>query len=77
MAGEAEPNLRSLSELLVQSVCSPHVLHVRWFSTTDSAVPASPDWDILIVGRSIVDALDPATAAKNLVELVHPSERHR
>ncbi|WP_091629153.1 orotidine 5'-phosphate decarboxylase / HUMPS family protein [Amycolatopsis saalfeldensis] len=47
------------------------------FSTTDSAVLASPDWDILIVGRSVVDALDPATAAKNLVELVHLSERHR
>ncbi|WIX85737.1 orotidine 5'-phosphate decarboxylase / HUMPS family protein [Amycolatopsis sp. DG1A-15b] len=41
------------------------------FSATDTAVFTSPDWDILIIGRSIIDAIDPATAAKNLVELVH------
>ena len=46
------------------------------FSTVDGAVFASPDWDILIVGRGVTDAVDPATAAKNLVELVHLSGRH-
>jgi hypothetical protein len=47
------------------------------FSTTDSAVLASPDWEILIMGRCVVDAADPVTAAKNFVELVHLSERRR
>ncbi|MFD8497700.1 orotidine 5'-phosphate decarboxylase / HUMPS family protein [Amycolatopsis sp. NPDC059657] len=45
------------------------------FSTTDTAIFSSKDWDILIIGRSIIDAIDPATAAKNLVELVHLNER--
>lgn len=47
------------------------------FSTTDTAVIASSDWDILIVGRSVADAVDPATAAKNLVELVHLNGRQQ
>ncbi|WP_051173879.1 orotidine 5'-phosphate decarboxylase / HUMPS family protein [Amycolatopsis orientalis] len=47
------------------------------FSTADSTVFTSPDWDILIVGRSVIDALDPATAATHLVDLVRRTERHR
>lgn len=47
------------------------------YTATDSRVFASPDWDILIVGRSIIDAVDPTTAAKNLVELIHLTEKRR
>ncbi|QIZ37048.1 orotidine 5'-phosphate decarboxylase / HUMPS family protein [Saccharopolyspora sp. ASAGF58] len=45
------------------------------FSTTDPTVFTSPDWDILIVGRSVADAVDPAGAATRIVELVHQTER--
>lgn len=41
------------------------------FSTTDTAVFTNPNWDILIVGRSVIDAVDPATAVHHLVELIH------
>lgn len=41
------------------------------FSATDRSVAASPDWDILIVGRSITEATRPAAAAKQLHDLVH------
>lgn len=47
------------------------------FSATDHAVFASPDWDILIVGRSVADAIDPSSAATRIVELAHHTERHR
>ncbi|WP_116051396.1 orotidine 5'-phosphate decarboxylase / HUMPS family protein [Amycolatopsis palatopharyngis] len=46
------------------------------YSTTDHAIFASPDWDILIIGRSIADAVDPASAANHIVELAHRTERH-
>ncbi|MGW1682845.1 orotidine 5'-phosphate decarboxylase / HUMPS family protein [Saccharopolyspora sp. NPDC002376] len=45
------------------------------FSTTDPTVFTSPDWDILIVGRSVADAVDPTSAAVRVVELVHQTER--
>lgn len=45
------------------------------FSATDTAAIGAPDWDILIVGRSIADAVDPDTAARRITELVHDSSR--
>lgn len=41
------------------------------FSVTDQSVLSSPDWDILIIGRSIAEAVDPAAAAEQLLGLVH------
>ncbi len=41
------------------------------FSATDFAVVESADWDILIVGRSVTEAVHPDTAAKSLAALVH------
>jgi 3-keto-L-gulonate-6-phosphate decarboxylase len=41
------------------------------FSPTDHTLIASPDWDVLIVGRHIADATDPATAARAIADLVH------
>ncbi|WP_231644719.1 orotidine 5'-phosphate decarboxylase / HUMPS family protein, partial [Sciscionella sediminilitoris] len=46
------------------------------FSTTDHAVFSNPNWDILIVGRSVADAVDPVTAAAHIVELAHRNGRH-
>lgn len=37
------------------------------FDTTDHDALTNNAWDILIVGRSITDALDPATAAQQLI----------
>ncbi|WP_281287589.1 hypothetical protein [Amycolatopsis rhizosphaerae] len=34
-----------------------------------------PDWDILIVGRSVADVVDPATTAARIVELAHRTDR--
>jgi 3-keto-L-gulonate-6-phosphate decarboxylase/HEAT repeat protein len=45
------------------------------FSPSDHALIASPDWDVLIVGRSIADAVDPASAARTIVELVRNDHR--
>jgi 3-keto-L-gulonate-6-phosphate decarboxylase len=45
------------------------------FSPSDHALIASPDWDVLIVGRSIADAVDPASAARTIVELVRHDHR--
>jgi 3-keto-L-gulonate-6-phosphate decarboxylase len=45
------------------------------YGSTDYAIFASSDWDILIVGRSVADATDPATAAARIVELVRHTER--
>ena len=42
---------------------------------SDHALIASPDWDVLIVGRSIADAVDPASAARAIVELVRHEHR--
>ena len=48
------------------------------FSTTDQAIITSPDWDILIVGRSITDAVEPATTARRITEHVHRRDQgHR
>ncbi|WP_123809763.1 hypothetical protein [Micromonospora globispora] len=33
------------------------------FSATDHHILSSPDWDVLVVGRSVTDAVDPAAAA--------------
>jgi 3-keto-L-gulonate-6-phosphate decarboxylase len=41
------------------------------FSATDLSVLASGDWDILIVGRSITEAIRPKTAAEQLLKVVH------
>jgi 3-keto-L-gulonate-6-phosphate decarboxylase len=43
------------------------------FSTTDHPTITSPEWDILIVGRSVADAVNPAVAARRLADLVHNS----
>lgn len=40
------------------------------FSPTDYDIAASPDWDILIIGRSVAEAVDPAGAAREITELV-------
>jgi 3-keto-L-gulonate-6-phosphate decarboxylase/transcriptional regulator with XRE-family HTH domain len=40
------------------------------FSPTDHGIIASPDWDILIIGRSVAEAIDPAIAAREITELV-------
>ena len=40
------------------------------FSATDYSVILSTDWDILIVGRGIAEAVDPASAASRLSSLV-------
>jgi 3-keto-L-gulonate-6-phosphate decarboxylase len=45
------------------------------FSPSDHALIASPDWDVLIVGRSIADAVDPTSAARAMVELVRNDHR--
>lgn len=45
------------------------------FSPSDHALIASHDWDVLIVGRSIADAVDPASATRTLVELVRHDHR--
>ncbi len=41
------------------------------FSATDYSVIHSNEWDILIVGRSVAEAVQPATAASHLLRLVH------
>jgi 3-keto-L-gulonate-6-phosphate decarboxylase/transcriptional regulator with XRE-family HTH domain len=41
------------------------------FSATDHAVISSKDWDIMIVGRSICDAVHPRDAARQLVTMIH------
>lgn len=38
------------------------------FGTTDDALSAAATWDILVVGRSVTDAIDPTTAAKQLID---------
>ncbi|MFD6321735.1 hypothetical protein ACFWOL_02445 [Streptomyces sp. NPDC058442] len=44
------------------------------FSSTDRMVLRSPEWDVLIVGRSVTEATDPATAARLLTQLIHQPE---
>jgi 3-keto-L-gulonate-6-phosphate decarboxylase len=42
------------------------------FSPTDDVFAhGRDDWDILIVGRAVTDAVDPAAAALRIAELVH------
>lgn len=38
------------------------------FGTTDTALSATATWDILVVGRSVTDAVDPTTAARQLID---------
>ncbi|MEV4515598.1 orotidine 5'-phosphate decarboxylase / HUMPS family protein [Dactylosporangium sp. NPDC049525] len=40
------------------------------FSASDHGILAAPDWDILIVGRSVTEAVDPATTTRQLVDLI-------
>jgi 3-keto-L-gulonate-6-phosphate decarboxylase len=46
------------------------------FSVTDLPVLTSEDWDILIVGRSITEAIRPKSAADQLLKIVH-TQRER
>ncbi|GLY96541.1 hypothetical protein Acsp02_37960 [Actinoplanes sp. NBRC 103695] len=46
------------------------------FSVTDHAAKHSTLWDILVVGRSVTDALDPAKAARHLVNYIVGGEEH-
>ncbi|MGH8909472.1 MAG: orotidine 5'-phosphate decarboxylase / HUMPS family protein [Egibacteraceae bacterium] len=41
------------------------------FGPTDYAICTGGDWDILIIGRSITDAVEPVAVANRLVDLVH------
>ncbi len=41
------------------------------FSTTDHAIIGSADWDILIVGRGVTEAVQPTGAARELFNIVH------
>ncbi len=47
------------------------------FSVTDLPVLASRDWDILIVGRSITEALRPKSAAEQFLKTVHTQRERR
>jgi len=40
------------------------------FSLSDPEIVLRDDWDILIVGRAVVDAIDPAHAARQLLDLI-------
>lgn len=41
------------------------------FGIADEAIHTDPDWDILIVGRSVTDAVDPTTATEQLVSHIN------
>jgi 3-keto-L-gulonate-6-phosphate decarboxylase len=41
------------------------------FSATDHTIINGSDWDILIVGRSISEAVRPREAAQQLITLIH------
>lgn len=47
------------------------------FSATDSSIVLGSDWDILIVGRSVTEAVYPAAAAHHLVNLAHGRKETR
>lgn len=47
------------------------------FSTTDRLCLRNPDWDILIVGRAITEAVAPMTAIRQLVDLIEPRSTPR
>ncbi|WP_218125815.1 orotidine 5'-phosphate decarboxylase / HUMPS family protein [Sinosporangium album] len=47
------------------------------FSTTDLPVIVSQDWDILIVGRSITEAVRPRSAAEQLLKIVRTQRKGR
>lgn len=40
------------------------------FSATDYAILDSPDWDIMIVGRSVAEAVQPAQATREVIQMV-------
>ncbi|MFE0023376.1 orotidine 5'-phosphate decarboxylase / HUMPS family protein [Amycolatopsis sp. NPDC059021] len=44
------------------------------FSTTDYPIIDSNDWDIMIVGRSVSEAVQPEDAARQIITMIH---RHR
>jgi 3-keto-L-gulonate-6-phosphate decarboxylase len=43
------------------------------FSPTDHAIITSRDWDIMIVGRSICDAVEPLNVARQFITMIHQS----
>jgi 3-keto-L-gulonate-6-phosphate decarboxylase len=45
------------------------------FSATDYSILHSPDWDILIVGRSITEAVQPEVTAGRLATLLAQTSR--
>ena len=47
------------------------------FSATDLPILTSQDWDILIVGRSITEAIRPKSAADQLLKIVHTQRGRR
>jgi len=47
------------------------------FGETDHSVITSLDWDILIIGRSVTEALDPKSAALRLTGALHDTEARR
>lgn len=44
------------------------------FSPTDRTVLRSPEWDVLIVGRSVTEAIHPTAAARLLTQLINQPE---
>ncbi|MDT4995630.1 MAG: hypothetical protein QOH97_5522, partial [Actinoplanes sp.] len=40
------------------------------FGAADDDVVADPNWDIIVIGRSITDAVDPPTAARQLINQI-------
>lgn len=47
------------------------------FSTRDQPIINSTDWDIIVIGRSIAEAVDPARAAKHMVRMIQGQEDNR
>lgn len=47
------------------------------FGETDHSVIISLDWDILIIGRSVTEAVDPKSAALRLTGALHDTEARR
>jgi 3-keto-L-gulonate-6-phosphate decarboxylase len=44
------------------------------FGTADEVIATHRDWDILVVGRSVTEAVDPTAAAQQLINHItaHP-----
>ena len=47
------------------------------FSAADRSTLASPQWDVLVIGRSVTEAIDPASALRDLYDMLgHHGTRH-